>query len=104
MDQSNNNAYYCDILVNTGEILSASRSFTDNINYKHEDLNKDNIIKAIKSLAKELNLNIDEKNLEFNFIGNNIIGVSLLADKQIYRFSIDCENNKIIGFYKTNEK
>lgn len=104
MDKSNNEAYYCDILVNTGEILSASRNFTDNINYKHENLNKDNIIKVIKPLAKELNLNIDEKKLEFNFSGNNVVVVSLLNDKQIYRFGIDCENNKVIGFYKTNEK
>lgn len=115
-DKSNldiNQKYYCEITVETGEILSVGRSYNiDNklsekdyltMDYKISDINLDKFKQIIKPLTDELNIDIKEENMDISYNHRGLIYLEVLEGVESikgYSFLVDYENNNIISFYR----
>lgn len=108
-----NQKYYCEILVERGEILSVGRSYNiDNklsekdyltMDYKISDINLDKFKEIIKPLTDELHITIKEENINISYNHRGLIYLELFEVSEStkgYLFLVDYENNNIISFYR----
>jgi hypothetical protein len=105
--------YYCEILVETGEILSVGRSYNRGnklseedyltSDYKINDINLDKFKEIIKPLTEELNLYIKEETMNVSYNYRGLIYLEVFENNEStkgYSFVVDNENNNIISFYR----
>lgn len=101
-NKNNGSNYFCEISVDTGEIISAAvnpQSVMNGgkANYK---VNKDEVFNIIKPLLKEINIKIDKNKSIIEDYNENRVIIRSKEGKEYYQIIVDYKNKKPIEFYR----
>ncbi|MDV4151741.1 hypothetical protein R0131_13005 [Clostridium sp. AL.422] len=113
IDANKNLKYYCEMKVETGEIINIGKKYyrENTINeeydfeeeYDFDNINLDKLKNIIKPLTEELNIDVREENIKISYNYNGLINLEIYQEDAAGKYSlfvVDYEHDSIISFYR----